>query len=355
MALTEQSLTQTTPEILGLERQRKLADLLTAQAFTQPQGQMVSGHYVAPSWTQQLAPMANLLAGNAVAQRADKQQAELAAVLRGKGVEETKKIIELAKTNPEAALALATNAESSQGRAFAPTLMQNYLPKKTDKLIEYDTYKQEGGKLPFSEWVNRLTPEQEQRLALERQRVGLEGARLGLEREKLASELSGAKLNNEQGQAVGFGTRAKEASAILNNLESKGVYDIGKTRAGIGATFGMTPLIGDKLEQNINTALNWTASTEQQATDQARKNFATAVLRKESGATIQPSEFADVARIYFPAPGDSDAIIKQKQRARELAIKSLEVQAGPGARFIKEFKPQTDFSANKVVDYNDLK
>ena len=355
MALTEQQLTQTSPEIIGLERQRKLADLLTAQAFQQPQGQMISGHYVAPSWTQQLAPMANILAGNAISERADKQQSELAAALRNKGAQETKAIIELAKTNPEAALALASNAETAQGKAFAPTLMQNYLPKKTDKLIEYDTYKQEGGKLPFSEWVNRLTPEQEARLAIDRQRLGLEGARLGLEKEKLAAELGGGKLNNEQGQAVGFGTRAKEASEQLKTLEAKGVLNTGLTRTGIASTLGMTPFMGDKLEQNAMTALNWTASPEQQATLQARKNFATAVLRKESGASISPTEFADVDRIYFPQPGDGKDVVARKQRARDLAIQSLEVQAGPGARLIKEFKPQTEFNNNKVVDFNDLK
>ena len=117
----------------------------------------------------------------------------------------------------------------------------------------------------------------------------------------------------------------------------------------------MTPLIGDKLEQNAMTALNWTASPQQQATLQARKNFATAVLRKESGASISPTEFADVDRIYFPQPGDSKDVIAQKQRARDLAIQSLATQAGPGARFIQEFKPQTEFSgAKKVVNFNDL-
>jgi hypothetical protein len=45
---------------------------------------MISGHYVAPSWTQQLAPMANVLAGNAISERADVKQQELANALRVK-------------------------------------------------------------------------------------------------------------------------------------------------------------------------------------------------------------------------------------------------------------------------------
>jgi len=53
-------LDQNAPEILALERQKKLADLLQARALEQPQGQMISGRYVAlqklpPSFKQNLA------------------------------------------------------------------------------------------------------------------------------------------------------------------------------------------------------------------------------------------------------------------------------------------------------------
>ena len=350
--LTDQQVLGQEPETADLARQRKIAEMLMAQATEQPQGQIISGHYVAPSWSQQIAPLAKAAIGTSLSQSLDTKQAKLAEALRTKGQEEVTAILDLAKTDPNAALKLATTAQSPQAKSLAATLMQNALPKKTDKLIEYETYKTEGGKLPFTEWVNRLTPEQEERLKIDRQRLGLEGARLGIEQQKLAAELGGAKLNDEQGKAVGFGTRAKEASAILNTLESKGVKDIGKIRSTAGSILGMTPLIGEKLEQNVITGANVLPgflggpNEQQQATLQARRNFATAVLRKESGASISPSEFADVERIYFPAPGDDSNIVRQKQRARDLAIQSLEVQAGPGARFIKEFKPQTQFESN---------
>ena len=42
---------------LQLKRKLAMADALRQQEM--PQGQMVSGHYVAPSWTQQLAGLAN--------------------------------------------------------------------------------------------------------------------------------------------------------------------------------------------------------------------------------------------------------------------------------------------------------
>lgn len=83
MALTpEQQALDYNPELQDVSRQRKLADLLMAQGMQQPQGQMISGYYVAPSWSQQMNPIANVLAGQAIGNRADTQQAQLAEALR---------------------------------------------------------------------------------------------------------------------------------------------------------------------------------------------------------------------------------------------------------------------------------
>lgn len=359
-----------------LNRQQQMAQALMSQN-QQPQGQMISGRYVAPNFFQQLQPVANMLAGAYLSQKGDEKSTELAKQLRQLGAKETQDILTTARgaparseelagpayqgvapsiqyaatqANPDEALRLALMARSPQAKSLVAPLMQNALPKKTDKLIEYDTYKAEGGKLPFTDWADR---NEKERLALDKQRLGLEGARYQLDKQMKEFEMGSGKLNESQSQAVGYGTRAKEASAILGKLENEGIRDIGKTRSFVGGVLGATPLIGEKLEQGVISGANMLPGAlggpneAQQSTLQARKNFATAVLRKESGASISPTEFADVERIYFAAPGDSDAIVKQKQRARELAINSLSTQAGPGARFIKDFQPQTDFSGEQ--------
>ena len=68
-------LDQNAPEILALERQKKLADLLQSRALEQPQGQMVSGRYVAPSILQQLAPLANAYMGRKAGEDVESKQA----------------------------------------------------------------------------------------------------------------------------------------------------------------------------------------------------------------------------------------------------------------------------------------
>lgn len=98
--LTEQQLLSTDPEVLGLQRQRQLANLLTGQAFNQPQGQMISGHYVRPSALQQALPMINAGIGALSNANLDTKQQELAAMLRQRKGEALSKFSAL-MSNPE--------------------------------------------------------------------------------------------------------------------------------------------------------------------------------------------------------------------------------------------------------------
>lgn len=127
---TEQAVAQSSPEVLGIERQRKLADLLTAQAFTQPQGQMISGHYVAPSWTQQLAPLASALAGSAVSERADVKQQELAKALRAKQVQEIATFEQMEKEKPGSGISYALASDNPILRDIAKKQMEGYTLKE---------------------------------------------------------------------------------------------------------------------------------------------------------------------------------------------------------------------------------
>ena len=62
-ALTDQTILSTDPQAMELSRQQQMADLLTQNSMQQPTGQVISGRYVAPSWSQQLQPLFNAAAG----------------------------------------------------------------------------------------------------------------------------------------------------------------------------------------------------------------------------------------------------------------------------------------------------
>jgi hypothetical protein len=110
--LTDQQVLGQTPETADLSRQRKIAELLMTQSMEQPQGQMISGHYVAPSWTQQIAPLAKAAIGTSLSQSLDEKQLKLAEALRGKQAEQIQQYGELEKSDKAAALRFALSTDN---------------------------------------------------------------------------------------------------------------------------------------------------------------------------------------------------------------------------------------------------
>lgn len=165
--------------------------------------------------------------------------------------------------------------------------------------------------------------------------------------------LGGKPLTESQSNATAYGMRMEESNKILSGLENEGVTNTGMIRGTLSSVAGLTPFIGDKLQSGVSGVMNVLPgiaggpSEKQQMFDQAKRNFITAVLRKESGAAIGASEFENEEKKYFAQPGDSDAAIKQKQDSRNLAIKAMGIQAGPGA---KNINPNA--GAQRVRTYN---
>jgi hypothetical protein len=370
------------PELGAFANQRKLAEMLLKQGSQMPQGQMIGNIYVGASPWQMIGNLAQQYSGQLNLEDVDKKELAYAKALREKKLAETtdimsaltgtpEQVTQLAgpayqgvapqavmpgiEANPQEALARALKSETGAGNVLLPSIMEQVMPKQIPDQIKFQLAKKDGYKGTFNDFINQMSEADKARIAIDKQRLGLEGARFGLEQQKLAQEGNFPKLTETQSNATAFGMRAKESNALLSQLEKSGTKDTGVVRSAVSGTLGMTPFIGEKLEQGATSAMNVLPTflggpnAAQQATDQARRNFVTAVLRKESGAVISPSEFAGEAQKYFPQPGDADSVIKQKQNARELAIKALEVQAGPGAKFIKE-----DNAPKKVVNFNDL-
>lgn len=147
---------------------------------------------------------------------------------------------------------------------------------------------------------------------------------VGTDGKPLASAVG--NLTGEQSNAVAFGARALDAQNTLRALEAAGTTNTNV----VNRVAGSIPGVGGSLG-SITIFLN---SDQQQSYDQAKRNFVSAVLRKESGAAIADSEFANEDKKYFPQAGDSAATIEQKARARDLAIEAMKAQAGPGAQLI---------------------
>ena len=85
----------------NIERQRKMADLLRQQSAEPMQnGSMVSGHYVAPSFTQGLAKLLQGYNAGKMGEDADAKQKALAEAVKGRRTEEWGKVAPLLAGTP---------------------------------------------------------------------------------------------------------------------------------------------------------------------------------------------------------------------------------------------------------------
>ena len=132
-----------------------------------------------------------------------------------------------------------------------------------------------------------------------------------------------------QGKSAIFGARAEEADKIISGLKySPSAIN---TKTSLGEVWG----IGGALGAMANASL----SPNDQKADQAQRDFINAVLRQESGAAIGEGEFDNARKQYFPQPNDKPENIKQKERARKLAVEGLKRNAGNAAFSAPEQEP----------------
>jgi hypothetical protein len=404
-----------------LNRQQQMAQMLMQQGQQMPQGQMVSGRYVQPSIFAQLAPLAQMYAGQKIAERGDKQALDLAKQLRqryGDELREFRNIMqgreELAPEQagptmtgqaiPQEMVRGAPNPQAAYdfaSSAYNPALQQLGLKKLTEGPESFTlaegakrymtmpdgTVKEvaAGGQKPRAplqidtgtaielrdpadptKVLSRIPKsqmptagqivERDDGTYLVNTRSGQATPVLGPNNQPLIG--GGKPLSETQGNAVTFGARAIEANKIATNLEKEGVTNTGAIRTALGGLAGMTPFVGEQLEQGVRSTFNVLPSiaggpsAQQQQNDQARRDFVSAVLRKESGAAISAQEYINEEKKYFPQLGDSDEVIKQKQNSRLKAIEGLKAQAGPsGTRQINrianpQLSPQDEEALN---------
>lgn len=125
---------------------------------------------------------------------------------------------------------------------------------------------------------------------------------------------SGKPLTDAQIQYAGYADRISQANTVIDSNAS---------------TFANMNYAQFKLASSTSQLANSLLTPEQRQIAQAMQNFITAKLRKESGASISPTEF-ETARIqYFPALGDDQKTLAQKKALRDSVLQNNILGAGP--------------------------
>lgn len=161
------------PQMQDISQQQKLSQMLMQQGMQQPQGQMVSGRYVAPSITQYLQPLFGAYAGSKGMESAENKQLELAKAIRQVGTEEVKNILETYKKDPNAALQLASTAQTPQAKSLAAQLSKSVLIEPTTLEREWKAAQAQGFKGTINDFKNQMTEAQKESNRIDRARLGL--------------------------------------------------------------------------------------------------------------------------------------------------------------------------------------
>lgn len=114
-------------------------------------------------------------------------------------------------------------------------------------------------------------------------------------------------LNDSQSKALLFASRMQEADKVLGSLGDAGT--------SVSVPGSRAPFIGG--------VVNAMSGQKNQSLNQAKTDFMTALLRRESGAAIGQGEFDTADKQYFPQVGDGPDIIAQKARNRQIAINGI--------------------------------
>ena len=336
-------------ERVGGDQRQRLAEMLRTASQNQPQGQMVSGWYVPPSWSQNLNTAMQGAIGTYMGAKLDEERkAKTAELLRdlsqGKavepipavqnfnGMEQNAQQTPIPQQAPQNELERITqrrtSTEMSQAApAMMPQQQQRYVPlteeEKIGKVMELAQYNPYAAQI----WSAQDTARQNRLMKLEDEasRRQWQAEQNQLNREgrmdyaRLAAGLAASNrvapqdkpLTEYQGKAVTFGTRAAQSHNILNALENNvNPVSVAASRKG-----GML--------------VNWALDPQTRQVEQAQRDFINAVLRQESGAAIGQNEYESAARQYFPEPSDPPEVIAQKRASREAQIRGFAKQAGP--------------------------
>jgi len=367
--LTEQQLLSTDPEVLGLQRQRQLANLLTGQAFNAPQGQVISGHYVKPSGLQQALPMINAAIGGITNANLDTKQTELATALRGQKAEAFTKFQELMANPATRAEAMKYAAGNQYLQPMAAELMKPQKLGEGENLVMPSIGGGEPVKLaeggakyhaPISIDTGNSTVLLD---PITKQKIGEFAKAHQPVAGQVVETANGPMLvNTRTGQAQPVMAGGQPLPAALDTKQKNEVSSINQQRSVIdGALKAVkeTPnafSLGRGIAGNMplgETLAGRTQSADQTAARSYVYNVVSKVINERAGAAQSKQELQRLSS-FLPSEYDNAKTIEDKLNGFKGYLSDLE----KGARApVSGQMPQTSQAPQapkKVVNFNDL-
>ena len=124
-------------------------------------------------------------------------------------------------------------------------------------------------------------------------------------------------FTDSAGRVSGFAGRMVWSGQNMNNLEDSGFDPV-----------NMTDVAKDNLPFIPEWMERFFQSDKYKLYNANKINWATAQLRRETGAVINASEIVWIDETYFPMLGEGSAVQQLKRTAREEATKAMITEAG---------------------------
>jgi len=296
--------TEYSGDVQDLARSQRLAELLSAQKPAE--GQMVSGRFVAPSWTQNLANLAQSGLSAYYGDKAETQQAKLAEKLRqDKMMTQEGIMTAIDKGDMKKALAIAST-RPEYGKEFIAPLIGNVIPKAQEPKVVGNNLVGPDGKVIFTA-PKEFAPHAPQMVQTENGMMMFDPNN----RSFTPATVNGQQIMPPMDAGAKNDLRANQTQQKVIGGAIKAVTD---TPTAFGWTRGAK---GTVLGESISNR------TETEAETAARSyvfNIVSKVIHDRAGASQTPSEIAKINR-FLPNEYDNAKKIKDKLEGFEKFLK----------------------------------
>jgi hypothetical protein len=342
-----------------LNRQQQMAQALMQQGTQMPQGQMVSGRYVAPSFFQNILPLAQMYAGQVIAERGDKKALDLAKQLRegqGAALADYMGQMQGRPAVPDRVTEMAGPYGQGVGQGGAdipmPTAVVQGRPEiKADPLLASmnalqnpfapEFLKQQAMKtftpeaITLSEGQKRFMPmpdgtlkevgsggekmSETQRNYLQAQKEGYAGTFFDYQRDLKKAGATNINMPSEGERKAGF----------MANILDKNIAQM-QTALGVDPT-AVKPNVPASIVSAIageNVLSRAITPAQRQIIEDSQLDVLDAALTLRTGAAYTREQLLGMRGTYFPRIGDSPETVKAKQGRLETLLSSAYIASG---------------------------
>jgi hypothetical protein len=346
-------------------RQQKMAEMLMQQGMQQPQGQMISGRYVAPSIFQNIAGLANTFVGQRGIERAEQAQIDLAKAIRQGDIAATadfmktkqgRPAVEGGLYGPDGKLTMQTTADmiGPQGEILpsyrnvapvagvAPNPQAAYAnlaadPRASARLQNIGLNKMFADPEGFTLTEGAVRFERQPDGSIKQ--VGAGGEKLtDTERNYKKAQQEGYKGNFFQYQAdlkkagatsINMPSGEERKAGFMSTILDRNILQM-QTALGVDPT-AVKPNVAASVVESVtgpNLLSRSMKPAQRQIVEDSQLDVLDAALTLRTGAAYTREQLNAMRDTYFPVLGDKPDAITQKKQRLESLLEGAYIAAG---------------------------